>query len=225
MTYISKELYLKDNLPFFDDLTEMESKSLIVASNIKNFHKGDLVHSKDSSCTGVVVVLSGQLRSFISSDIGKEITLFRLFDRDICMLSSACVYQNLTYDINLEAEKNSMVIIIDSNFFKELSNNNINIQKFFLELTQNKLSEIMYVLEQIVFFKLDNRLANFLLNQYYQNNSIDINITHDIIANDLGSAREVISRMLKKFEEDKIVKVSRGKIKIIDVEKLKTLCD
>lgn len=161
----------------------------------------------------------------MSSNFGKEITLFRLFERDICMLSSSCVYPNLTYDINLEAEKDSYVIIIDSKFFKKLSNQNINIQNFILTLTQDKLSEIMWVLEQVVFFNLDNRLANFLVNQYYLNDSSSINMTHDAIANNLGSAREVISRMLKKFENDNLVKVSRGTIKIIDIQKLKLLSE
>lgn len=223
MTYLNKELYFKDNLPFFNDLSENELKDLISASYIQKYNKGELIHSKNSNCTGIVLVLSGQLRSFMSSNFGKEITLFRLFNRDICMLSSSCVYSNLTYDINLEAEKDSSVIIIDSKFFKELSNKNISIQNFLLTLTQDKLSEIMWVLEQVVFFNLDNRLANFLINQHYLNDSININMTHDTIANNLGSAREVISRMLKKFENDQIVEVSRGNIKIIDLEKLKLL--
>ena len=171
-----------------------------------------------------MLVVNGQLRSFLSSYSGKEITLFRLFDLDMCMLSASCVFQNLTCDINLEAERNSSVIIIDSNFFKDFSSKNINVQNFFLNLTQNKLSEVMNVLEQVVFFSLDNRLSNYLINQYYLNNSNDIYITHDSIANDLGSAREVISRMLKRFEKDNLVKLSRGVIKIIDIEKLKLLC-
>ena len=225
MIYKDMELYFKDNLPFFNDLSENDLKDLLSASYIKKYNKGELVHSKNSACTGVVLVLEGQLRSFMSSNIGREITLFRLFERDICMLSSSCVYQNLTYDITLEADIDSSVIIIDSKFFKKISNTNLSIQNFFLSLTQDKLSEIMWVLEQVVFFNLESRLANFLINQYYLNDSININITHDTIANNLGSAREVISRLLKRFENDEIVKLSRGIVKIIDIEKLKLLCN
>ena len=223
MSYIDIELFLKDNLPFFNDLSESELKGLVSASYIQKYNKGELVHSKNSACTGIVVVIKGQLRSFMSSNSGKEVTLFRLFERDICVLSSSCVYQDLTYDINLEAEKDSSVIIIDSKFFKEISSSNLSIQNFFLTITQDKLSEIMWVLEQIVFFSLDSRVASFLVDQYYLNNSTNISITHDTIANNLGSAREVISRMLKRFENDKIVELSRGRIKIIDIEKLKLL--
>ena len=223
MTDIDIQFYFKENLPFFNDLSDGELNKLLSESYIKKFKKGELVHSKKSTCTGIVLVLDGQLRSYMSSNTGKEITLFRLFERDICILSSSCVYQNLTYNINLETEKDSLVIIIDSKFFKELSNNNINIQNFFLTITQDKLSEIMWVLEQVVFFNLDSRLADFLINQYYINDSKKINLTHDIIANNLGSAREVISRMLKRFENDKMVKLSRGNIEIIDIKKLKSL--
>ena len=216
MKNINKESYLKNNLPFFKDLSKNEVEKLFSSSYIQNYSKGEFIYSKDKACTGVLLVVNGQLRSFLSSYSGKEITLFRLFDLDMCMLSASCVFQNLTCDINLEAERNSSVIIIDSNFFKD--------QNFFLNLTQNKLSEVMNVLEQVVFFSLDNRLSNYLINQYYLNNSSDIYITHDSIANDLGSAREVISRMLKRFEKDNLVKLSRGVIKIVDIEKLKLLC-
>ena len=82
----------------------------------------------------------------------------------------------------------------------------------------------MWVLEQVVFFNLDYRLSDYLINQYYLKNSDKISITHEIIANDLGSSREVISRMLKRFEKDNLVKVSRGYIKILDIKKLKELC-
>ncbi|MGL5694606.1 MAG: Crp/Fnr family transcriptional regulator, partial [Peptostreptococcaceae bacterium] len=107
--------------------------------------------------------------------------------------------------------------------FKELSQTNINVLNFLLNITQNKLSEIMYVLEQTVFFSLDNRISNFLLSQYNLTNSNVIYITHESIANHLGSAREAISRILKNFEKNNIIEVSRGKIKLLDIDKLNDL--
>lgn len=221
--YIDKNLYFKESLPFFKDLSEKEKTLLYNASRIEEYKRGELISSKYSSCTGLVIVISGQLRSFMSSLSGKEITLFKLFKNDLCILSSSCFYQNLTYDINLQAVENSHIIIIDGNFFKELINQNISAQKFILEITQSKLSEVLWVLEQVVFFNLDYRLSDYLINQYYLKNSDKISITHEIIANDLGSSREVISRMLKRFEKDNIVKVSRGCIKIINIEKLQSI--
>ena len=134
------------------------------------------------------------------------------------------LYRHLFY-LKKNAVENSHIIIIDGNFFKELINQNISAQKFILEITQSKLSEVLWVLEQVVFFNLDYRLSDYLINQYYLKNSDKISITHEIIANDLGSSREVISRMLKRFEKDNIVKVSRGCVKIIDIEKLQAIID
>lgn len=163
MDYIDINLYFKENLPFFKDLSESELKYLLSKSSIQKYDKDTIIYSKNSSCTGIVLVLDGQIRSFMSSDIGREITLFRLFERDICMLSSSCVYQNLSCEINLKTEKNSSVIIIDGEALKKVANNNIHVQSFLLDLTQNKLSEIMWVLEQVVFFKLETRVADFLI--------------------------------------------------------------
>ena len=221
---INKKSYLSDNLPFFKDLSEEEKIMIYNASHVKEYKLGELIYSKDKSCSGIVLVVKGQIRSFMSSSSGKEITLFKLFQNDLCILSSSCVYQNLSYDINLQVEENSSLIIIDGNFFKEVLNKNLSVHKFMLEITQSKLSEIMWVLEQVVFFSLEYRLSDYLINQYYLKNSLQIYITHEDIANDLGSSREVISRMLKRFEKDNLIQMSRGYIKIINIQKLKLLC-
>ena len=221
---INKKSYLNDNLPFFKDLSEEEKTMIYNASHIEEYKSGELVYSKYKSCSGIVLVLNGQLRSFMSSLSGKEITLFRLFQNDLCILSSSYVYQNLSYDISLQAEENSSLIVIDGNFFKEVLDKNLSVQKFMLEITQGKLSEIMWVLEQVVFFSLEHRLSDYLINQHYLKDSTQIHITHEAIANDLGSSREVISRMLKRFEKDNLVEMGRGYIKIIDIKGLKLIC-
>ena len=221
---INKKSYLNENLPFFKHLSEEEKTMIYDASHIEEYKVGELIYSKNNSCSGIVLVVKGQLRSFMSSLSGKEITLFRLFQNDLCILSSSCVYQNLSYDINLQAEENSLLLIIDGNLFKEVLDKNLSVQKFILEITQSKLSEIMWVLEQVVFFSLEHRLSDYLINQYYLNNSPQIHITHETIANDLGSSREVISRLLKRFEKDNLIDMGRGYINITDIEKLKLLC-
>ena len=221
---INKKSYLSDNLPFFKDLSQEEKTMIYDATHIEEYKLGELVYSKYKACSGIVLVLKGQLRSFMSSLTGKEITLFRLFENDLCILSSACVYQNLSYDISLQAEEDSSLIVIDGNFFKEVLEKNLSVQKFMLEITQSKLSEIMWVLEQVVFFSLEHRLSDYLINQHYLKDSIQIHITHEAIANDLGSSREVISRILKRFEKDNLIEMRRGYIKIIDIKGLKSLC-
>lgn len=214
---INKELYLKETLPFFEYLTQEEKNELISKSYIGEYENGEIVHSKNASCTGLLITLSGNFRGFISGPNGRQITLFKLYERDVCMLSASCVFQNLNYDVSLEAQWNCSAIIIDSSFVKKLCESNFQVMNFLLNLAQDKLSQVMYVLEQTIFFSLDDRIKDFLLNESrYQNSSI-IYLTHENIANELGSSREVISRILKRFEKESLIEVSRGKIKLTNL--------
>lgn len=214
---IDKEYYLKEALPFFKHLNDEDKDEIIYKSFISKYKKGELIHSKHSSCTGLIITLSGNFRTFISAPSGRQITLFKLYERDVCMLSASCAFQNLTYDVNLEAQSDSSAIIIDSSLIKKLAETNINVMNYILNLTQDKLSEVMYVLEQSIFFSLDEKITDYLLSQSRYENSKKLYITHENIANELGSSREVISRILKKFEKDGKIKVSRGKIEIINL--------
>ena len=223
MLNIDKIELLERILPFFNNLSSKETEELISKSFITKYEKGTIVHNKNSTCTGLLITISGQFRTFISAPSGREITLFRLLERDVCILSASCVFQNITYDINLEAEEESLAIIIDSSIIKDLSQSNTHVLEFLFNLTQNKLSEVMYVLEQAVFFSLDSRISNFLIEESNLINSNTLYLTHESIASHLGSAREVISRILKKFEKDEIIQVSRGKIKILNFEKLNNI--
>lgn len=224
MLNLDKRELLKENLPFFNELSSNEISELISNSFIASYKKGEIVHNKNSACTGILVTISGQFRTFISAPSGREITLFRLIERDVCILSAACAFKNITYDVNLESEGESLAIIIDSSFFNELSKSNTYVLSFLLNVTQNKLSEIIYVLEQAVFFTLDSRISNLLLEQSSLTNSNILYITHESIANHLGSAREAVSRILKKFENNGLIQVSRGKVNLLDLDKLHNLC-
>ncbi|WP_297136007.1 Crp/Fnr family transcriptional regulator [Terrisporobacter sp.] len=212
------EYYLKDILPFFNDLNDEEKMKLISKCNINKYKKGEIVHSKNSSCTGLLITLSGNFRGFISSPNGREITLFKLYERDVCMLSASCAFKNLTYDVNLEAETECSAIVLDSSLLEKLTSNNLSVIKYMLYLAQDKLSQVMYVLEQTTFFSLDERISEFLINQSNIENSNILYMTHENIANELGSSREVVSRILKKFEKEKKIEIYRGKIKLINLK-------
>ncbi|WP_153972149.1 Crp/Fnr family transcriptional regulator [Romboutsia faecis] len=223
MLNIDKKEILEEILPFFNSLSVKESQELISKSILIKYEEGKIVHNKNSTCTGLLITISGQFRTFISAPSGREITLFRLLDRDVCILSASCAFQNITYDINLESEKESLAIIIDSSIIKDLSKSNAKVLEFLLNITQNKLSEVMYVLEQAVFFSLDSRISNFLIEESNLTNSSTLYLTHESIANHIGSSREVVSKILKKFERDDIIEISRGKLKILNIEKLNNL--
>ncbi|MGL4569988.1 MAG: Crp/Fnr family transcriptional regulator [Clostridium sp.] len=222
----NKTHYLEEFLPFYNSLCTEEKNKLISISSIEKYFKGDLITSKYSSkCSGIILILEGRVRSFIHSDFGKEITIFRLLSRDLCLLSASCAFKNISYDVSLEAECDSLILVINGEYFKNLCDSNFEVQSFLLNLTQDKLSETLCLIEDLVFLSFNKRLSKFLVNECFLCNSKILNITHDSIANNLGSAREVVSRMLKKFEKDGIVKVSRGKIEILDSYKLSNLAN
>lgn len=216
----NKVIYLSEMLSFWQQLSHGEKEEIITKSQLMHYEKGEIVHTKQAECTGVLVVVEGAFRSYIAAPNGREITLFELYERDVCMLSAACAFRNITYDINLMATEKSIAILVDSATFKALAQQNHYAMAFLLELTQDKLSEILYTLEQAVFFPLDQRIANYLYEQYKTVNSKELYLTHEMIANHLGSSREVISRILKKFEEENIVTLSRGRMTLMDIAKL-----
>ena len=161
----NKEYIFEEILPFFKNLSEEEKNELISKSSVTKYEKGEIVHSKNSTCTGLLLTLSGNFRVFISAPSGRQITLFKLYDRDVCMLSASCAFANLTYDVNLEAQTKAEAIIIDSSLLKKLASSNFQVMNYLLNLTQDKLSDVMYVLEQATFFSLDERITNYLLEQ------------------------------------------------------------
>lgn len=219
---VDKVVYLAGMLPFWQQLSQGEKEEIITKSHIIHYEKGEIVHAKHIECTGVLIVIEGAFRSYISTPNGREITLFELYERDICMLSAACVFRNITYDISLSATEESSAILIDSTTFKDLAQNNHSVLEFLLELTQNKLSDVLYTLEQAVFFPVDQRIANYLYEQYKATLSKELYLTHEMIANHIGSSREVVSRILKKFEKEKILALSRGRMILMDIAKLLT---
>lgn len=223
MISIDKNEVLKENLPFFKDLSNNEVLKLNNKSSIIKYKKGEFIHTSKSACTGVLIAISGQFRTYISSPTGREITLFNLFDRDVCVLSASCVFKNITYDVNLEAVTDSVAIIIDSSFFKELSEYNTPVSNFLLNLTQDKLSQVLTVIEKTLFYSLEDKISDYLVELSNLNDSNIIYTTHETIANNLGSAREAVTRTLKKFEKDELIKLSRGKITILDSNKLSNI--
>lgn len=210
---------------FFSDFTgisEEDKKYLLQNTFYKKYYKGTTIHD-GSGCLGVILVESGTLRVYISSEDGKDVTLFRLYEGDICMLSASCVSTSITFDVNIDAEEDSNICLISGPAFSYIADKNPNIKIYALEATINHFSDAMWVIQQILFMSLDKRLAIFLLDEVNRLGTDEINLTHEQIAKYIGSAREVVSRVLKYFSNEGIVEVYRKGIKIIDKKKLKKL--
>jgi len=215
-----KKPYYQEVLNFWDDLSD-DQKELLKRSIIKrHFKKGEGLQSGSDNCLGLFVLEKGQVRAFIVSENGREVTLYRLFERDICIFTASCLLKNISFDIFFEAEKETTAYLIPTYVYDKLKKESIAVQAFTNELMASRFSEVMWVMEQVLFMTLDKRLAIFLLEQSNIEGSDTIKITHEKIANHLGSAREVVTRRLKYFQNEGIVSLNRGVIRLTDREKL-----
>lgn len=213
--------FVKSHLSFWDKLSHSQ-KDLIESNTFKvKYNKGYKLHDASSECVGVLIVKIGEIRVYILSEDGREVTLYRLYPGDICVLSASCILNSITFDVHIDAEIDTEAYLINIGTFSKLSSQNVYVENFAYKQTVEKFSDVMWAIEQILFMSFDKRLAIFLLDEIYKSNSSIITLTQEQIAKYIGSAREVVSRMLKVFQSEGILELSRGSIKIIDKEHLK----
>ena len=207
---------LAETLPFWNDLDETQRSRLAAATRLMRAHAGERIQGGGSGCTGVIVALEGSLRAYMLSEGGKEITLFRVEAGESCVLAASCILPMITFDIALDAAGDTEALVIDPRFFSQLAQESVAVEAFLYRQTAQRFSDCMWVMQQVLFSSFDARLATFLLDELSRTGSARIAMTHDEIARHLGSAREVVSRMLKYFEREGLVALSRGAVDIVD---------
>lgn len=214
---------LQESFPFWEDLTKQQQNKLILNSKRFHYEPGASIHSGENDCIGVILVKTGTVRTYILSEAGKEVTLYRLGAFDVCVLSASCVLESITFDVHMDAETSCEIIQIGSSTFSQLKRENIHVDNFTYKILTERFSDVMWAMQQILFMSFDKRLASFLIDESIKTNSNVINLTHEQIAKYIGSAREVVSRMLKYFANEGWVTLSRGGIEIIDKKKLRSI--
>ena len=216
------ELFSK-NLPFYDKINEAERATILRSSQYVCFSRGTNIHD-GGECTGVILIKKGTLRVYIISEDGKEITLYRLFAGEICILSASCVLETVTFDVFIDAEEDSECVVVGGCAFEDIARRLPEVKIFTLETALARFSDVMWVMQQILFMSMDKRLAIFLLDECSKTGSDTVRLTHEQIAKYMGSAREVVSRMLKYFAAEGFVSASRSEgIKILDKKRLRAL--
>ncbi|MDP2813543.1 MAG: Crp/Fnr family transcriptional regulator [Erysipelotrichaceae bacterium] len=190
---------------------------------IKRFRKDETILRGGKACSGLVAVISGQLRAFIQSSTGKQVTLYRLYDYDVCVMSASCLLKNMQFDIHLTAQMDTTVLIIPTATIELINPVNPIFRQYSLDLLAQRFSDVMWTMEQIAFSPMPARIARFIIDSANQNDGTAALLTHDTIAKELGSAREVITRILKYLQSEDMIHLSRGKILITDYTKLDEL--
>ena len=211
---------MKYLFPFWSELGDNEKVLIEKSLRFETYNKGMLVHRNENVCKGLMTVLSGQLRTYILSDEGREITLFRVRPNEVCVLSASCLMDSITFDVFIEAMEDTEVMIIPVTIINQIKAQNTAMELYLYKATTEKFSEVMWTMQQILFLKIDQRVAQFLWDEMIHKNSMKLYITHDEIAKYIGSAREVISKVMKYLSQENVVELKRGSIEIINKEKL-----
>ena len=209
--------------PIWEKLTTQQQERIASVVEFRKVKKGVHIHDSSAECLGLVMVKTGQLRAYILSEDGREITISRLFEYDVSLLSASCVMPDMQFNVMIEAEKDTEFWSIPACLFKNLVDESLAVSSFANSLISGNFSELMWLMEQIMWKSFDKRLAAFLLEEAQLEGSSVLKVTHEKIANHMGTAREVVTRMLRYFQSEGMVKLTRGTIELEDEEKLSAL--
>ncbi len=209
--------------PIWGRMTPAQQELLTRSATRRSVKKGTILHSGSADCLGLMLIISGQLRAYIISDEGKELTIYRLFELDTCLFSASCIMQSIQFDIIIQAEKDTEVWIIPPQIYLSVMNESAPVANYTRELMSSRFSEAMWLIEQVMWKSIDKRLSAFLLEEAQLEGSHVLKLTHETIANHMGTAREVVTRMLRYFQNEGMVKLSRGTVEILDEKALRAL--
>ncbi len=212
-----------ERLPFWKLLTDSEKELVRQNAVIRLYKKGTRVYSSERECLGMLFVMQGEMRTYLLSEEGREVTLFRIYPNDLCVLSASCVISQISFDTQMSAQKDTEALIIPPNIVLFLKEKNLSVRCFLYELATKRFSDVMWAMQQILFKRLDQRLALFLMQESQRLGTDTIHMTHEQIAQQISSAREAVARMLKQFSEDGLVELKRGAIRLLDQKGLKAL--
>ena len=242
-----------EQLPFWKNLSQDEKDRTLSLSVIREFEKGNILHATDGDCLGLAMVLSGSVRAYMMSEEGREITLYHIHEGEWDVLTASCIMYQITFDTQMVIEEESRILIVPTTVLARLKEENIFVRSFIYEALTERFSDVMWTIQQILFYGIDQRIAAYLVHraeeQGYSLNSADagtkssaggngagtkssagsaaaednpavIMVTHEEIAREINTAREVVARIIKHFINDGLVETGRGKVKIKDPRRI-----
>lgn len=200
---------------FWKDLTPSQAAFLENSARIESFNPGMLIHRSSGDCKGVMAVLSGTLRVYCLSEEGREVTLYRVESGDVCILSASCLMDSLVFDVVIESLCQTKVCLLPSPALHKIEEENPLVSLFIYKNATEKFSEVLWTIQQLLFMKIDQRIMNALHDESLRQKSKVLSITHEELAKEIGSVREVVTKTLKYLAEEGKVSLGRGKIEIL----------
>lgn len=187
---------------------------ILNASEVKSIPRDTTLYRAGDSCKGIGFVLSGWIRVYRIGESGREITLYEIEPGETCILNASCLLSRFDYPALAETTTDVELLMIPGEVFRRLVDEEPIMRTFVLSLFSDRLGAIMELVEEVAFGRLDRRLSDFLVEK--AENGV-LEMTHQAIANELGTSREVISRLLKDMERKGKVRLSRNRICDIDL--------
>lgn len=221
MRSMDKEQILQKFFPAWEKLSREEQEELIVNAESIKYQKGEVIHRGNQDCRGLMIVKKGQLRAYIVSEEGREVTLFRVKENEVCVLSASCLMDSLAFEVLIDAVIDMEVLMIPAHLFSKIMKEHMEVELYLYKTSAERFSDVVWLMQQILFFGADKRVAGFLWDEMTYSRKSEIYYTHEEIAKLIGSAREVVTKVLKYLAEEGVVTLGRGKIMIVDKEKLK----
>lgn len=216
------DLYIR-HFSFWERLSNAERELLNRYTRPMRYAKGEQVHHGALDCIGVFLIKKGQLRVYTLSEDGRDVTLYRLFPDDIGILTASCALDAVTFDVFIDAEEDTEVLLTDAPAFRQLAEKNIYVRCYAYEMASSRLSDMLWKLQQVLFLSADRRFAIFLLEESEKMGSDTIRLTHEQMARYMGTAREVVSRLVKYFGQEGWVTSARGSLSIRNKKALNQL--
>ena len=203
------------HIPFYEELTQPQKDLLTQNLAEQKLSAGQIVSSDSSSCKGFVLVMEGQLSASMISQDGREAELFTLTKKEMCIFSASCLFLPSTFHVQITALTDSRILVIPSPIIAKLRENNIHVELFAYKTMTARFANVMAATEEILFVPVEKRLAKYLAAA-----QSPLKITQEELARKLGTAREVISRLLSSLRREGIIKTQRGEIRVLDAKKL-----
>lgn len=200
--------------PMFRQSPPKMIQSLLDAVKLAKFSSNTLLYLEGDGCRAIGFLLSGEIRVYKVGEQGREITLYGILPGEICILNAACILSGRSYPACAAAVEDGEMLMLPETVFLRLIAEYEDMRKFVFRLFSDRFAVIVELIDEVVFARMDTRIKDYLLEK--SENGL-LPVTHQKIADDLGSSREVVSRLLKDLEKKGRVRLYRNLIEILSL--------
>lgn len=209
-----------ETFPFWKNLTEEDRNRISRSWRLELFDKNRTIYNTTQGCKGLLIISRGSMRVYIVSPEGRKVTLYRLEEGEVCVFTAGCLIEEIDFDILIEAAEYTETVTIPAADLKPIMKEDKTFENYLYKKTAERFSDVMWTIQNILFKRVDQRIAGYLWEEKVRQDSDTVKVTQEEIANEIGSAREVVTKTLKYMASDQLIRTGHGKIEILDREKL-----